>query len=185
MASAEIPTFEELREMFQATQKQIAELRLSQAETDRQMKATNRQMCKLTDRIGELVESMVEGGVIRLFQSLGYTFDRCSRRVKFGIKKDGTVGEIDLFLENGMYALLVEIKTNLLADDIEEHIERLQKFRIDSDRRGDKRRFLAAIGGGVVHVDVCNNALKRGFFVIQQSGENVTVIPPQGKPREW
>jgi hypothetical protein len=154
-------------------------------ETARVVKETNQQMGKLTDRIGELVETMVEGGIIRLFQSLGYSFDRCCRRVKFGIRERGTSGEIDLFLENGEYALLVEVKTNLMVDDIEEHIERLQKFRIDSDGRGDKRRFLAAIGGGVVHVDVCNNALKRGFFVIQQSGDNVTVIPPQGKPREW
>jgi hypothetical protein len=28
-------------------------------------------------------------------------------------------------------------------------------------------------------------ALSQGMFVIQQSGENVEVIPPEGKPKVW
>ena len=117
VSAAQIPTFEELRAMFAETREQIAELRLSQKETNKQIaasqKETNRKIAALGNRIGELIESMVEGGIIRLFQSQGYLFNRCSRHLEFNNKELGIEREIDLFLENGEYALLVEVKTNL------------------------------------------------------------------------
>jgi hypothetical protein len=94
-------------------------------------------------------------------------------------------GEIDFFLENGEFALLVEVKTNLTVDDVREHQERLQKFRLWADARNDKRQFLAAVGGGVVQENVRMFALKQGMFVVQQSGENVEVLVPEGKPKVW
>jgi hypothetical protein len=185
------------------TDRQMKETNRQMKETDRQMKATDRkidrtneQVGRITDHIGDLVASMVEGGVIRLFQALGYTFSRCSPRMRFGLdvnagKKNtkntrkADAGEVDLFLENGELALLVEVKTNLSVDDIKEHVNRLEKYRKYADAHGDRRQFLAAVGGGVVSEGVEHYALERGFFVIRQSGENVMVIPPHGKPRIW
>jgi hypothetical protein len=190
MSVAKIPTFEELREMFRETRESIAELRLAQKETDRQMRESdekfNRQIAKLGNRIGELVEAMVEGGVVRLFRELGYDFDMYARRgAAFGNRELGISGEIDFFLENGDYACLVEVKTNLSVSDIDDHAERMENFRKCCDLKGDKRKFIAAAGGGVVRENVRKYALSQGMFVIQQSGENVEVIPPEGKPREW
>jgi hypothetical protein len=164
-------TYEQLQDL-------IAGIAIAQKETDKKL-------AKLGDRIGELVESMVEGGIVRLFQTLGYEFTRCSRRVEFKNKERNVSGEIDLFLENGEYALLVEVKTNLSDDDVRDHVERLKKFRVDADSRGDKRQFLAAAGGGIIRENVQKFALKQGMYVIQQSGENVEVIPPDGEPKVW
>jgi hypothetical protein len=176
--STETITYEQMMEQFRVTLKGFEEVRLAQKETDKRID-------RLGNRIGELVEAMVRGGIVRLFQTLGYDFTRCSRNVEFKNKTLGIAGEVDLFLENGDYALLVEIKTNLSVDDVKDHTERLKKYRLDADTRGDQRRFIAAVGGGVVRENVRDFALQQGFYVIQQSGDNVEVIPPEGEPTIW
>ena len=116
---------------------------------------------------------------------LGHGFTQCSRSAEFENKKLNICGEIDLFLENGEYALLIEVKTNLSSDGVKDHVKRLREYRLVADVRGDRRRFIAAVGGGVVQSNVRIYALKQGLFVIQQSGDNAEVIPPDGEPRVW
>jgi hypothetical protein len=169
---------EQLLEFIRETGRNIDKMRLAQKRTDRQL-------AKLGDRIGELVAAMVEGGIVRLFQALGYDFDQCSRGMKFKNKELGIHGEVDLFLENGEYALLGEVKTNLLVDDVRSHMERMEKYRRCADFKGDKRQFIAAVGGGVVRGNVRDFALSQGLYVILQSCENVEVLPPEGKPKIW
>ncbi|MDR3234135.1 MAG: hypothetical protein LBT46_10825 [Planctomycetaceae bacterium] len=157
------------------------------AEIKRQSKATDKKIAELGDRIGQLVESMVEGGVVRKFRKLKYTFTQCGRSVEFENKALKISGEIDLFLENGEFALLVEVKTKLSIDDVKEHTERLNKYRQCADARKDKRKFIAAVGGGVVQKQVKDYALKNGMYVITQSGDTVRIAsPPKGvKVKIW
>ena len=154
-------------------------------ETREQIKEIARENAKLGDRLGQLVAAMVEGGIIRMFKDLGYDFDVINPKQRFGNKELGIYGEIDLFLENGEFALLVEVKTNLTVDDVREHRERLEKFRLVANAKNDKRQFIAAVGGGVVQDNVRIFALKHGMFVVQQSGENVEILVPEGKPKVW
>jgi len=179
------------RKMRRAMKESSAEFDRRMAETDQLMERVALKIeriaeenGKLGKRLGELVEAMVEGGIIRMFQDLGYEFDVCDPHRHFGNKEIG-YGEVDLFLENGEIALLAEVKTNLSVDDINEHKERLALFRLDANRKNDTRRFIAAVGGGLVRENVRMYALRQGMFVIQQSGENIEIIAPKGKPREW
>ena len=188
----EMFTYEQLMAMFRETGEQIRELREQQKESERQwqktredIKEANQRHGKLSDRIGDLIQAMVYGGIKRLFRDLGYDFDVINQKYHFGKKELGIYGEVDLLLENGELALLVEVKTNLSVDDVKEHQECLEKFRLVSDAKGDKRRFIAAVGGGLVQENVRIFALKQGMFVIQQSGENVEVLAPEGKPMMW
>ena len=171
--------------------RRTAEIREQMAATDRQMQATDRlikriakENADLGKRLGELVEAMVEGGIKRLFHDFGYEFDVCDPHRHFGNKEIG-YGEVDLFLENGDIALLVEVKTNLSVDDVNEHKERLALFRLDANRKNDMRQFIAAVGGGLVQENVRIYALRQGMFVIQQSGDNIEILAPEGKPRMW
>jgi hypothetical protein len=88
-------------------------------------------------------------------------------------------------LENGDKALLVEVKTNLTTEDVQDHIERLEKMRKYADLHGDKRTFLGAVAGVVITDNVKAYSLKQGFFVIEPSGETFNITPPNGKPKEW
>ena len=200
-------TYEQMMALFLETREQMRETdrivhetaqnlensrleRERERENDRQewlkrAERLDREISRHGDRLGELVSSMVEGGILRLFKDLGYEFNIYSRRMAFGDPTIKVYGEVDFFLENGDFALLVEVKTNLSIDKVKEHLECLEKFRAVADVRKDKRRFIAAVGGGVVRENVRDFALKQGMYVIQQSGENVEVIPPDGKPKIW
>jgi hypothetical protein len=130
---------------------------------------------------------MVEGGVVRKFRELGYPFTQCARRVEFENKELEISGELDLFLENGDCALAVEVKTNLSIRDVQDHVKRLEKFSRYARAKGDKRQFLAAVGGAVVRKEVQEYALKQGIYVILQSGETIEIAPlPKGfKAKLW
>ena len=150
-----------------------------------QMKETDRKIAKLGDRLGELVQAMVEGGIKRMFKDLGYDFDVCNPKIEFGNKALNIYGEVDILLENGDFALLAEVKTNLSVNDVKKHLKTMQNFRLVADAKNDKRRFIAAVGGGVVRKNVQEFALKQGMFVVQQSGENVEILVPKGEPKVW
>jgi hypothetical protein len=51
--------------------------------------------------------------------------------------------------------------------------------------RGDKRVFLGAVAGIVVPDEVREYAINQGFYLIEPSGENFNITPPNGKPKEW
>jgi hypothetical protein len=185
MSSTAAPTtftYEQLMESFRESREEIAALRLAIKESQDNF---NKRFERLGNRIGEIIESMVEGGFDRLFQAQGYMFTSCCRHKEFRIKEHDYCGEIDLLLENGDIACLVEVKTKLSVDDVKDHVEKLEMYRIDADSRGDKRRFIAAVGGGVVRENVQKFALSQGMYVVQQSGENVVIISPEGKPKIW
>ncbi|MCL2743843.1 MAG: hypothetical protein FWE67_08330 [Planctomycetaceae bacterium] len=197
MSTEPVPSFEEVMALFIKNGEQIREMRLAQKETariveenalaqKREQKKWNKRFAEFGDRIGELIETMVRGGIVQLFQELGYTFTQCSRRgMSFREDAIGVHGEVDLFLEDGDYALLVEVKTKLTIGDIKEHIKRVKKYRLYADYRNDKRHFIAAVGGGVIDDNVRDYALKRGLFVIMQSGKNIEIIQPTDKPKVW
>jgi len=150
--------------------------------TDEQIRRTNQDVGGLTSSVGALVSSMVSGNIIEKFEALGYDdLDRCCEKQKFKNKKLGIKGEIDLFLENGDIAILIEVKTSLDTKDVRKHIERLEKFRRYSDVRGDKRRFVGAVAGASIEEEAMEFAHENGLYVIVQSGDAVEIVtPPEG-----
>jgi len=188
--------FRETGERMKETERIIQEIAQRQAETAEQMKetarivkATSRDIGKLGSRIGDIIENMVGGGnIVAQFRALGHHVIAHSRNKTFGGPEDDDSGQIDLFLENGDIAILVEVKTTLKNDDILDHLERMEKYRnwINANG-GDKKRYLGAVAGAVVEENVVKFAQKKGFYVIVQSGVAFEIIaPPQGfKAKEW
>ncbi|GHT41499.1 hypothetical protein FACS189443_3370 [Planctomycetales bacterium] len=164
-----------------------AERQKDAAERKEAEKKLNKQIGFLSNRIGDIIQAMVEGNIVDKFQRMGYEFTQCANNVKFRNKKQEVIGEIDLLLEDGDVALLIEVKTTLEEADVKEHIVRLEKYGRYADAKGDKRRFVAAVAGAVVSQSVRNFAHQNGIYVIVQSGEAVRIIkPPKGfTPQEW
>jgi len=182
-----------IRESSRESSREIQEMRRLMkeqgAEFDRISKITNKKIGDLTGSIGRVIEYMVAGdNIIRKFQALDYKIGDYSRNKKFGrdLPRD-MWGEIDLFLENGDIAILIEVKTTLETKDVRKHMRTLEKFRRVSDIKGDKRRFIGAVAGAVVKGDAEEVAHKNGMYVIVQSGEAVEIVPvPEGfKAKEW
>ena len=195
--------FRETREQFRETREQMKETDRKFQETDRQFKETDRKIqeaaeqikqtqkaiAALGSRIGEIVENMVAGNIIDKFQALGYDVTGCSPNKSFKNKELGIKGEIDLLLDDGDVAILIEVKTSLETADVREHMERLAKYRRYADARGfgDKQRFIGAVAGAVVKSDAADFAQENGLYVIVQSGEAVEIITPSEGflPKEW
>jgi hypothetical protein len=95
--------------------------------------------------------------------------------------------EVDILLENGDIVIAVEVKAKLLEKDVKEHLERMEIIRRRArESRNDQRKYRGALAGAIVSKAVRNYALKKGFYVIEQSGDTVKIDVPEGfVPREW
>jgi hypothetical protein len=74
--------------------------------------------------------------------------------------------------------MVVEIKTKPSNDDINDHLERMQKMRVHADLRNDKPTYLGAVTGVVFSEGVKNRALRNGFYVLEPSGETFIITEP-------
>ena len=157
----------------------------SAARFDRQMQETDKRLGKLGNRMGEIVEHMVAPNLREKFRELGLNFPKANPNSNVSDYDNKIFLEIDVLLENGEKAMLVEVKTNLTTEDVQDHIKRLEKMRIYADLHGDKRAFLGAVAGVVVTVNVKEYALGKGLYVIEPSGETFNIISPNGQPKEW
>jgi len=177
-----------LREVAE-NQKEAAE---RQKELDRivkenalQMKETDRRLGKLGNRFGEIVEYMVAPNLCEKFRELGLIFQKSNSGTSVKDYEHGVFFDIDVMLESGDKAMLVEIKSTLTAEDVKDHIVRIEQMRAYADLNGDKRAFLGAVAGVVMTSKVKVYALEQGLFVIEASSENSNITPPIGKPKEW
>jgi hypothetical protein len=166
----------ETREQIKATDKQLKE----------QMKATDKRIGELTNRFGDMVEYMVLPNLVTKFEELDFTFTKANR-TEIKDKKNNIFLEVDALLENGDKVMAVEIKTKPSIDDIHDHIERMEKLRAYADLHNDKRVYLGALAGVVFSNSEKVYALKKGFYVIEPSGDTFNITEPEGDyhPREW
>ena len=187
--TANSPNFDTVWAVMQENAQQMRELRESQKETDRQMKESredfNTRLGALTNLFGDFTLGMVAPKLCEKFTDYGFIFPRANKEVEINDKINRICLEIDILLENGQKAILVEVKTKLNTDRINKHIERLEKMRKYADIHGDKRTFLGAVAGFAVTDDVRDYALAQGFYLIEPDGDNFIITQPKDKPKEW
>jgi hypothetical protein len=171
---------EETAEQIKATDRQMKE-------TGKQMKETDRRLGKLTNRFGEVVEYMIVPNLVAKFRELGFEFEKTHRDPEIVDRKHDIILEVDVFLENGDKVMIVEIKSKPSVDDINYHIERMEKLRKYADLHKDTRKYLGAVAGVVFSESEKIYALKNGFYVIEPSGDTFNITEPKGryKVREW
>jgi hypothetical protein len=173
-----IPVPEDIWVLFRETGRRMQE-------TDNEIKELKKQIGKLGNRFGELVEHLVAPNIAEKFNALGYHFEGYASDTWF--KENGRViAEIDILLENSDFIVAVEVKSKPLADDVKEHITRLENLRRYKDRHHDSRKIHGAIAGAIMPAGVREYARRTGFYVIEQTGDTVSIEIPEGfKPREW
>jgi hypothetical protein len=172
------------------SKKEMAKSKKEIEESQKRMEKTVADLSKniggLNNSLGELTEALFSPELNKKFDELGFTFVNQSVRKKF--QKDGkTFAEVDSVLENGEYTMFVEVKTKPDKQDITWHLERIEKIRKDMDERGDNRKIVGAVAGGIISEAIMKYAQQEGLFVIVQSGESVKLADmPEGfKAREW
>jgi hypothetical protein len=155
-------------------------------ETDQAVKEAARIVGELNNKLGIVVEHHVLADIKEKFNALGYEFTKTGPNVIIEDFKKKISLQIDAMLENSEFALAVEAKPQLNMGRVDEHVECMEKLRRYANDRGDTRKFLGAVAGAIVADNVKVYALKKGFYVIRQSGDTVTIENPPGfEPKTW
>jgi hypothetical protein len=156
-------------------------------ETERLIKEQNKrvdeQLGKLGNRLGEFVEWQVRPAAVRLFQERGIDVTELSSDLSVQRGDEGL--EIDLLVVNGSEAIAIEVKSKLTQADVDEHLERLDKFKRLLPRY-QSLKILGAVAAMVTPKEVASYAYRQGLFVIAQSGDNLVILnDPKFKPKAW
>jgi len=160
--------------------------------SDASMEQLNAQISELSvnvggvnNKLGKWAEALMNAMLWEKFSDLGYDFTQGGPRViKIGKR---VIAQIDMLLENGDYAMPVEIKSDVRKEDIDEHLERIEKVRAYFDGKGDNRILVGAIAGMVFADKLREYAMQQGLYVVVPSGDTTVIAttPAGWKVREW
>ncbi len=185
-----------LGEEIKALSKEIAELKERFKETDERFKDTDKQFKETDKKIrelsnlfttqwGKLVEALVEPGVLELFQKRGIDVYYASTRVRKKDKDGRVLAEIDILLEDEREAVVVEVKTTVTPEDVDEFLEKLSKFKKIFSKYRDYRVY-GAIAGISFDKGSDRYAYKQGLFVLRSKGGVIEIANDEKfKPKVW
>ena len=168
----------ELRASHKEAKQEMKELRASQKETARQIEATDRQIQKIggrfNERWGALVESLVEGRLVKILQDQGIDITQTHTRSQSEWRKpDGRIErrEFDIIVANGTEVVAVEVKTTLRPKDVSRFLETMQDFR-----KYFPRYKTETIYGAVAYLKSESKAHlfaeEEGLFLIRATGDS-------------
>jgi PII-like signaling protein len=156
--------------------------RLERSQTD-----FDKKLGQLAGTWGKFVAEMVKPKIVELFKEKGIQIETTIQSVE-GFKDGQKYYEIDLLLINTDVAVVVEVKSSLSIDDVNEHLERIEKIRKVSPKRIDLSgiTIYGAVAGMIVEGEADKYAYKKGLFVLRQRGNIVEIVNDfKFKPKEW
>ncbi|MFM6058402.1 MAG: DUF3782 domain-containing protein [Microcystis aeruginosa] len=163
--------------------RRAAEAERSMAELKRTVERTSKAVDSLTTRWGRFVEELVELAVLRLFQEKGIDIKEVYPRAR--VKRQGIAMEIDILGVDDTDLVVVECKSRLSQDDVDEFIEKLTRFKIAFPHYQNYRAY-GAVAGIEINECVDRYAYRKGLFVIKPSGDTVAIINDANfQPNTW
>ncbi len=182
-----------IKENAQAAEKRSQELdrrfKESAQEADKRTRELEKTLYKkigeLGDRLGDFAEGFVRPAVVRLFKERGIEVHKVTRKIEANNPQLNLATEIDLLVINGDSCVLVEVKSNVSIDDVNDHLERMAKFKPLFPEYADKKAF-GAMAGMVIPENVAKYAYRKGFFVIAQQGDLAVILNDNKfQPATW
>jgi RecB family endonuclease NucS len=153
------------------------------AELKRTVERTSKAVDSLTTRWGRFVEELVEPAVLRLFQEKGIDIKEVYPRAR--VKRQGIAMEIDILAVDDTDLVVVECKSRLSKDDVDEFIEKLTRFKIAFPHYQNYQAY-GAVAGIEINQGIDRYAYKKGLFVIKPSGDTVVIINDADfQPNTW
>ncbi|MEW6380672.1 MAG: DUF3782 domain-containing protein [bacterium] len=175
--------FQEIWNLFKETDQRFKETDQRIKETNDEINRTSKAVNALTGKWGKFVENSIAPSVIRLFKEREIKVDTIYQRVKK--QKNGFGIEIDILAINGEYAVLIEAKSTLRIEDVDEHLERLKNFKGFFPEYQD-RKVIGAVGALAIEEKADKYAYRKGLFIIVERGESVAILNDEKfKPQIW
>ena len=177
----------EVAAQMQETDRRMQETDRRMQETDRRMKETDRRLRRaenlFTTQWGKLMESLVEGDLVRLLQARGVSVEGTLQRSRK--RRNGQHFEIDILATNGAEVVAVEVKTTLRPEGVGRFVEKLSRFlEWYPEYRG------RTVYGAVAYLDggddVTTYAERQGLFVIRATGKSASIVNAEDfEPRSF
>ncbi len=161
-------------------------------ETDRRLQATDELITRQTraadrridelDKLfngqwGKLIESLVEGDLVRLLQQRGIAVLHTvtNPRQNYGERR----WELDIVAVNGEEVVVVEVKTTLRVPDIDRFMARLNEFS-ELMPEYASRRIYGAVAYLKAYQESDVRAERLGLFVIRATGSSASITNREG-----
>ncbi len=166
-----------IQELNEKEKKQALEREKERIERKQERKQRDKKMNQLeslfTSQWGKLIESLVEGDLIKLLNSRGLNLYDVSSRIA-GCRNDQNY-EFDLIAHNGHEIVIVEVKTTLRVKHVKEFIDKLKQAKTLLPRYKNN-----TILGGIAFLKADEQspiyAQKNGLYVIKATGSSSSVI---------
>lgn len=164
-------TIAEIWQLFRETDAKFKEtdskFKETDARLDRRFQESLQQIRALealfSSQWGKFVEALVQPGVLRLFREWGIAVHYVNQRVKS--EYNGSNIEVDLILENEQDVIVVEVKSILKVQDVNDFLVDLDDFlRFFPKYAG--RRIYGAVAGLTIEENADRYAYRRGLFVL-------------------
>ena len=145
-------------------------------ETDKQFKETGKRIKEAVDLFtsqwGKLVESLVEGDLIRVLNERNIAVTRTLRRVAG--RKGDTHFEFDIVAIDGDEVVIVEVKTTLRPKDIKKFIEKLENAKVWMPEYAPDKIY-GAVAFLQSEAEAARMAERQGLFVINATGDSAII----------
>ena len=138
-----------------------AERERSMANLEKTVERTSKAVDALTTRWGRFVEGLVEPAVVDLFQQRGIDVTEVYPRAR--TKRQGYAMEIDILAVDDTELVLVECKSRLSKDDVDEFIEKLTHFKQSFPHYQNYKAY-GAVAGIEVNEGIDRYAYKKGLI---------------------
>ncbi len=173
--------FKETDEKFRETDEKFKEtdemLSKRFKETDEKFKETDKKIKELsalfTSQWGKLIESLVEGDLLKLLHSRNIKVNSINQRRKGN--HNGENYEYDLIAINGEEIVIVEVKTTLRVKDVDTFHRKLWKAKEYMPEYKD-RKIYGAVAFIAVEGAADRMAENEGMFVIRATGSSSEII---------
>ena len=160
-----------------------AERDRTMAELKRTVERTSRAVDSLTSRWGRFVEELVEPSVLELFEAKGIDVKEIYPRAR--VKRQGIAMEIDILAVDETDLVLVECKSRLSEDDVDEFLEKLSRFKEAFPHYNNYQAY-GAIAGIEINEGIDRYAYRQGLFVIKPAGNTVKIVNNDNfQPKIW
>ncbi len=161
-------------ERMRSSEKWRKEFDANNAAWEKRSKAIDKKIDKVAGLFdtqwGKLMESLVEGGVLKLFQDRDVRVTEVQRRVESN--RNGRSMEVDLLLANQSDIVVIEVKTTLKAKHVRKFLKRMDEFLTFFPRYKEKNIY-----GGVaalrIEQESGHYAAKQGLFALQVGGDGL------------
>ena len=153
--------------------RQTEELKRSLAKLEKTVERTTKAVDSLITRWGRFVEELVEPAVIKLFREKGIDVKETYSRAR--VKRNGIGMEIDILAVDETDVVLVECKSRLSKDDVNDFLHKLEHFKEAFPHYSNFNAY-GAVAGIEIDEGVDRYAYKQGLFVIKPSGDTVAII---------